>query len=1155
MADRLRTRGSSAATPGTALSPDAGARRAAGEPLAVEPALTPPSPLPPLAQQLAQVIRTQRKPGAVSTPGRLPASLTQSARDADAYAFTHYEDIFFGAGQSLAQRPVGAALRRKPAVSEPGDADEREADSIADRVTGMAQPSGAAIQRKCASCAIDVTEDTDLLRKEHSGGSADLDTASAVRVAQRGGMPMSPGLRAFFEPALGHDFSAVRLHTDAEAGRAARAVQARAYNYGEAIVFGSGEYAPQSTNGRRLLAHELAHVVQQDRTVRRDVSDAGVSTLDPGDAGTSRNDPLDAGAAAATVSTLDPGLVGKDGRPSSAAPLAGTDTTPPWGPDAIGYFDVLLSPDHDFMLHQLRLRVAAAPTLAEGEELAQAWVEEFAASIERGVYDVQDESGVSEYAAAQQVWLQRARMILPVVQDAVWQVGYEHRSFEEEYLARGEFTVAGMLYLSSDRVEAEARRYGLVEHTITTMRRESDGLGGGMVPKVTATYSMSDNTATRGLAAVAGELARKARIVRDRQSEMQSTMQCPTASEFDTNPCGSAAEVAARAASEQALAQARREYDVLRFDKERDYPILAGYADLPNRDGLHWLDKAIERLEGLSHGARGDSALVLYNEINEKRNNIWRTGEALKTNDLVLWELPPAMAATTGDMQLQEGSWQLRWVREAAARHAQHRSIVDIALGALALGLLLLAAIPTGGSSLVAAGAFVAGLGAAGLSTYFAVEHLRQYALESAASGTDFDKARAVSNADPSLFWLAVDIIGAGLDIHGAAAAFHALSGTVREALAARRAATTEEKIAQANAAIERAAQQAEELHPGHGLREQVGQGLRREAGAGREAESTLREWEAGINGETHTYLVDNPEVRARYGEMSPRVREALTFCASNCVLPAATHEQAKPLEALLRTLGEGDMTHLQQYLHARADELEHAIEDIKGARSWQEVEHLIAEEARGMSAPAGENPFADLSEAEIDAALDEMFSPEITGGARPRIGDHAVPSRMRNRLDIQSIVRIGKETARDALARVRRVIGVRLDEIDSVGRCWDRARAQVLERYTLTSSNYADLYDRTRRTFWSNVRDDAEAAEYFRNAGFEWVGGDGTAPLLQTDAAVPATEIRVSLDHIVEKAIGDNWTKALDADNLRMEFAMPNTYREIIQARHPELR
>ena len=48
---------------------------------------------------------------------------------------------------------------------------------------------------------------------------------------------------------------------------------------------------------------------------------------------------------------------------------------------------------------------------------------------------------------------------------------------------------------------------------------------------------------------------------------------------------------------------------------------------------------------------------------------------------------------------------------------------------------------------------------------------------------------------------------------------------------------------------------------------------------------------------------------------------------------------------------------------------------------------------------------------------------------------------------------------------------------------------------------------------------------------------------------------MKISLDHIVEKARGDNWKQALDAENLRFDFSMPNTYREIIQARHPELR
>lgn len=100
-----------------------------------------------------------------------------------------------------------------------------------------------------------------------------------------------------------------------------------------------------------------------------------------------------------------------------------------------------------------------------------------------------------------------------------------------------------------------------------------------------------------------------------------------------------------------------------------------------------------------------------------------------------------------------------------------------------------------------------------------------------------------------------------------------------------------------------------------------------------------------------------------------------------------------------------------------------------------------------------------------------------------------------------------------------------------------------------------AELDDATRREFWRNVRGHPGAGAHFRQAGFVFPPGEATAPLLSTSAEVSATEIRVSLNHIVDRAIGDNWRRALDADNLRMELSMPNTYREIIQARHPALR
>lgn len=80
------------------------------------------------------------------------------------------------------------------------------------------------------------------------------------------GMRLDADTRAFMEPRFGRDFTNVRLHTDSKAAESANAVNAIAYTVGPHVVFGAGKYAPGARDGRRLLAHELAHVVQQTTT-------------------------------------------------------------------------------------------------------------------------------------------------------------------------------------------------------------------------------------------------------------------------------------------------------------------------------------------------------------------------------------------------------------------------------------------------------------------------------------------------------------------------------------------------------------------------------------------------------------------------------------------------------------------------------------------------------------------------------------------------------------------------------------------------------------------------------------------------------------------------------------------------------------------------
>ncbi|MEP6587267.1 MAG: DUF4157 domain-containing protein [Polaromonas sp.] len=131
--------------------------------------------------------------------------------------------------------------------------------AIADRQREpMASSSWHGVQRAPSSCACGGACPRCQPRAMEEAPGLDADTAIAATA--RGGTPLPDGLRAWFEPRFGQDFANVRIHQDAAA---ARAVQARAYTAGSHIVFDTGEYAPGTPEGKRLLAHELTHVVQQ----------------------------------------------------------------------------------------------------------------------------------------------------------------------------------------------------------------------------------------------------------------------------------------------------------------------------------------------------------------------------------------------------------------------------------------------------------------------------------------------------------------------------------------------------------------------------------------------------------------------------------------------------------------------------------------------------------------------------------------------------------------------------------------------------------------------------------------------------------------------------------------------------------------------------
>lgn len=189
-----------------------------------------------------------------------------------------------GGDKAAAQQRVDRmAVRAKLSVSEPGDAVEKEADQVAEKVTQRlgdpkAQAGGAAgvgaspgsgeplqVQRRPAGVMREAapasTEQSD--QQQIKGRSGAADPQQRLK-AQAGLGPAIPGpLRSKLEGQFGQDLSAVRLHTDTEADALARDYRAEAFTVGNDIYFASGRYQPDTPAGLNLLAHELTHVVQQ----------------------------------------------------------------------------------------------------------------------------------------------------------------------------------------------------------------------------------------------------------------------------------------------------------------------------------------------------------------------------------------------------------------------------------------------------------------------------------------------------------------------------------------------------------------------------------------------------------------------------------------------------------------------------------------------------------------------------------------------------------------------------------------------------------------------------------------------------------------------------------------------------------------------------
>lgn len=919
----------------------------------------------------------------MSTPAK--ASRAQTVRDSKTSAMPHVrrrgiaadsdaEPGVEAAGNLAIQGSLKArGVRAKMALTQPSDQDERDADQIADtvmsgaNVPAIAATTGSRLARKCSSCASAVPcdscdEEHRIAAKMEPGASAETvrnldEIASTVR---SGGQPLGPDVRSELEPRFGHDLGHVRVHTDPRAAKAARSIGARAFTHGAHIAFAPGEYRPAEREGKRLLAHELAHVAQ--------------NSVSPRSAETIQRQP-------------DPNA-GAQGQGAHAPP----------NKPLYYYRGVVMTTDEAFMADELRRLIAR-----EGIEGADRW---YLKMVEdKGIPPQVVGFGVSAHAygsgtrvrspidaqrdmAEQQLVANTAPVVMRIYKD----VRLEALKFLEQFELRSKVVLEAMLQLSETKVQAEQQRYGLkTEGVQGVLMNPAMTKRYGTIEYYGAKYSMQEGPAKKGLGDAAKKLADRLRKLSKKWAE--ETRYMGVDSDGESMGTLYVKDQAGHARWQKEFEQVEFDYLLDRAAAVSEFPILASFATTTTK-GTAYLDASADKLEKVSGAPTSDVAEMLNKDANEKLANIYKTRWAIDEGELSVWKLESIVAGTKSTLNVKPGSMQERVINDKIEQEKSKDTYFKLAIAALAIALGILAAIPTGGSSLVAGITIAAGIGSAALSVTIAYSDLKEYAIQSAASGTDFEKAQAISQDEPSLFWLALSIVGAVVDIGAAASAFKALAPAARQLQEAKRLAALGRLSAEENAAAKLAhadlARQAEKFP---GLAEKLEARLAEVAGD--EAKNTERlaaRWEEGLNTETKAALEANAGAKALYKDMDPVVRDILTHCASICIIPNLTNRQYAEIKAIVYEHGAEELGGLKQYFHFRRNALDAAIKDLKEAKGLEDIKALLQRTLTSAPVQAEEDAVLTWSRLQQTGATTESkadFIEKYRAGLRYDEGAH----------------------------------------------------------------------------------------------------------------------------------------------------------------------
>jgi hypothetical protein len=615
--------------------------------------------------------------------------------------------------------------------------------------------------------------------------------ACPPKIATGSGEPLRARERAAFEPLLG-PLGTVRIHDDTAGRDLAGALGARAFTVGSDVFLGSSAPRRGEPGHTRLLAHELAHVAQARHAVAA-----------PSKLVSRRDDPSERAAHGfAAAPTRAPRLEAPSAvlqrdeddspPPGEHAPLTDTSAigveAPPATGELIAFEGVIFSTDREFTRYQLERMIAS-----QGLSSTRSFVDRFTASpesdrtaeernerhrreLERYGSDVSGVPlGPAEMSdvAHRVAHPERVGRVVGVVNDELRIQEAEAREFLADFQATAEADYREILQRSEQRMHDEARHYGMREPSPPTMTHNV------FADRRRRLHDARERRAhardrERFLRAAA-ELRRRRDEVRRLERELEARERREAIGRRPT-PFGILAPIPRPRTVWEArdVLRARGEYAEARHRLEQEFPALAAFTDDP------------DRLDRLSGRTADDVNEVLAAEINERLANIERARGYLADGSVSIWNLPEIIAGARRRMRIDRGTVRSRIVedrlRQAADERASEERIETmLSVFALALGIL---AIPLSGGASLAVGAVATGIGVA-----LTIEHIQDYRVESTLARTDFSLAQSIAHEEPSLFWLALEIVGTVLDVGFAVHQFRMLSALRRAAIAGEREA------------------------------------------------------------------------------------------------------------------------------------------------------------------------------------------------------------------------------------------------------------------------------------------------------------------------------------------------------------------------------